>query len=195
MLLLTLTVSLRPLKPPPCNSSNAEECDNPVKGFRLIIFFVSLYIIAVGTGGRKANISCLGANQFDIFEPKEQAQKLSFFNWWTFAMLLGALFSSTFLVYIQENISWSIGYTLMTIAIGFSTFIFIVGTPYYRHMIPSGSPFTRIVRVLVSAARKWRLSLPNDPKELHEIELRLYFEERKAKINHTNTLRFVIYIF
>ncbi|RVX19343.1 Protein NRT1/ PTR family 5.1 [Vitis vinifera] len=102
--LLTLAVSLPALKPPSCGHGvKDEDCDKRASTFQVAIFYLALYIIAAGTGGTKPNISTMGADQFDDFQPKERIQKLSFFNWWMFSIFFGTLFSNTFLVYIQDT--------------------------------------------------------------------------------------------
>ncbi|KAG1361864.1 putative protein NRT1/ PTR FAMILY 5.1 [Cocos nucifera] len=170
MCLLTMAVSLRSLRPPPCGANtNDPNCNQKATSLQLGVFFFALYILAIGTGGTKPNISTIGADQFDEFDPKERTHKLSFFNWWMFSIFFGTLFANTVLVYIQDNVGWTLGYALPTLGLAISVAIFIAGTPFYRHKRPSGSPFTRMARVLVAAARKWRVTLPNDPKELHEI--------------------------
>ena len=85
MSLLTLAVSLPALKPPSCGPGvKDKDCDKQASTFQVAVFYLALYIIAAGTGGTKANISTMGADQFDDFEPRERVQKLSFFNWWMF---------------------------------------------------------------------------------------------------------------
>ncbi|GJR98383.1 retrotransposon like protein [Tanacetum coccineum] len=49
--------------------------------------------------------------------------------------------------------------------------IFIVGTPTYRDKPSSGSPFDRISKVLVAAARNYNRVVPEDPKELYEVDM------------------------
>nr|XP_010934251.1 protein NRT1/ PTR FAMILY 5.2 [Elaeis guineensis] len=190
MSLLTLTVSLRSLRPPSCGTAQAGDCNRHATPFQVGIFYCSLYIIALGTGGTKPNISTMGADQFDDFEPRERSQKLSFFNWWMFSIFFGTLFSNTFLIYIQDNVGWSVGYGLPTVGLAISILIFLVGTPSYRHKIPSGSPFTRMATVIVAAIRKWDVPLPIDPKELHELDLEEYARAGKFRIKHTTSLRF-----
>ena len=186
--LLTLAVSMSSLKPPPCLEVNKGNCKQASK-LQLAVFFGALYILALGTGGTKPNISTIGADQFDDFHPKEKAQKLSFFNWWMFSIFFGTLFANTGVVYIQDNVGWSLGYGLPTIGLAISILIFVAGTPFYRHKLPSGSPFTRMANVIVAAARNWRLPLPNDPKELHELEFEKYSIERAFRIDSTSSLR------
>ncbi|XP_020259888.1 protein NRT1/ PTR FAMILY 5.2-like [Asparagus officinalis] len=185
--LLTLTVSLKSLRPPPCNSS---DCNSRATPFQVGIFYASLYIIAIGTGGTKPNISTMGADQFDDFEPKERTQKLSFFNWWMFSIFFGSLFANTFLVYIQDNRGFSIGYGIPTLGLGISVVIFLIGTPLYRHKVRTGSPFTQMVQVLVAAIRKWRVPLPADPKDLYELDIEEYEKGGKFRIEHSTSLRF-----
>ncbi|KAI9182421.1 hypothetical protein LWI28_025219 [Acer negundo] len=188
MSLLTLAVSVPALKPPSCGQ---DECNKKASALQIGIFYCALYIIAIGTGGTKPNISTMGADQFDDFEPKERKHKLSFFNWWMFSIFFGTLFSNTFLIYIQDNVGWSLGYGLPTIGLLVSVLVFLVGTPFYRHKLPSGSPFTKIFQVLVAAATNWKESLPNDPKQLHELSLEDYSKSKKIRIDHTPSLRFL----
>ncbi|KAH9764206.1 protein NRT1/ PTR FAMILY 5.2 [Citrus sinensis] len=136
------------------------------------------------------NISTIGADQFDEFEPKEKAHKLSFFNWWMFSIFFGTLFANTVLVYIQDNVGWTLGYGLPTLGLAISIAIFFAGTPFYRHKKPTGSPFTRMAKVIVAAIRKWNVPLPTDPKELYELDLEDYAQKGKYRIDSTQNLRF-----
>ncbi|EXB53513.1 Peptide transporter [Morus notabilis] len=192
MSLLTLAVSVPALKPPSCGHGIKDaDCTKEASHFKKGIFYCALYIIALGTGGTKPNISTMGADQFDDFEPKERAQKLSFFNWWMFSIFFGTLFSNTFLVYIQDNVGWALGYGLPTVGLAVSISVFLVGTKFYRHKLPTGSPLTRIVKVFVATIRNWNLTLPNDPKELYELSLEEYAKSGKFRIDHTPSLRFL----
>ncbi|KAL5561974.1 hypothetical protein UlMin_031721 [Ulmus minor] len=187
MILLTLAVSVPALRPPSC--STTQDCAK-ASSFQVGIFYLALYIIAIGNGGTKPNLSTMGAEQFDDFEPKERKQKLSYFNWWVFGVFFGFLLSETFLVYIQDTVGWSLGYGLPTAGLVIAVLLFLVGTPFYRHKLPSGSPFTKIAKVFVAAMRKWKVPFPNDPKELHELSMVEYANSGKLRIDHTNALRF-----
>ncbi|KAK1267199.1 Peptide transporter PTR3-A [Acorus gramineus] len=191
MCLLTLAVTVPGLKPPPCNPATEANCDKKTSTLQLAVFFAALYILAMGTGGTKPNISTIGADQFDDFNPKERAHKLSFFNWWMFSIFLGTLFANTVLVYIQDNVGWTLGYGLPTLGLMISVAIFMSGTPFYRHKKPSGSPFTMMARVFVAAAKKWRVALPSDPKELHEVDVEVYAKKGRFRIDSTPSLSFL----
>ncbi|WJX84403.1 hypothetical protein P8452_66983 [Trifolium repens] len=191
MCLLTLSVSLPSLRPPECDAGVAFENCPKASPLQKGIFFLALYIIVLGTGGTKPNIATMGADQFDDFDLKEKSHKLSFFNWWYFSILIGVLFSTTFLVYIQDNIGWTLGYGIPTIGLAFSILVFLIGTPYYRHKLPLGSPITRMLQVFVAAARKWKASVPEDAKELHELSMEEYARNGRSRIAHTSFISFL----
>ncbi|KAM0932272.1 putative proton-dependent oligopeptide transporter family, MFS transporter superfamily [Dioscorea sansibarensis] len=188
MCLLVIAVSIPSLRPPPCATPTT--C-KPATTTQLAIFFSGLYILALGTSGTKPNISTIGADQFDDFDPNERTHKLSFFNWWTFSIFLGTLFANTVLVYLQDNVGWSLGYGIPLLGLVVSVFIFLLGTPFYRHKVPQGSPFTRMARVVVASLRKWRVVVPSDPKDLHELDLEEYAKKAKTRIDSTDSLRFL----
>ncbi|XP_052207344.1 protein NRT1/ PTR FAMILY 5.2-like isoform X2 [Diospyros lotus] len=192
MSVLTLAVSVPGLKPPQCSAAAVQSGDcKKASTLQRAVFYGALYTLAVGTGGTKPNISTIGADQFDEFEPKEKAHKLSFFNWWMFSIFTGTLFANTVLVYIQDNVGWTLGYGLPTAGLAVSILIFLAGTPFYRHRVPTGSPFTRMAKVIVAAARKWKVPVPGDPKELFELNLEGYAKKGKFRIDSTPTLRFL----
>lgn len=190
MSLLTLAVSVPRLKPPHCTDPSGMNCER-ANTLQLAVFFGALYTLAIGTGGTKPNISTIGADQFDEYDPKEKLQKLSFFNWWMFSIFLGTLFANTVLVWIQDNVGWTLGYGLPTIGLVISIMIFLAGTPFYRHKVPTGSPFTRMAQVIIAALRKWKVSVPTDPKELYELDLEVYARTGKVRIDSTPSWRFL----
>ncbi|XP_011628184.1 protein NRT1/ PTR FAMILY 5.2 [Amborella trichopoda] len=179
MCLLTLVVSIPALRPPACNSNN-QDCTAgfalPAYTFQIGIFYCTQYVLAVGTGGTKPNNSTMGADQFDESHPKERKQKLSFFNWWMFSIFFRTLFANTFLVYIQDNV-------------GLCARLYQWQDSW--HKLPSGSPFTSMLRALVEASQKWDVKAPDDSKEIHELDAAYYAMKGSCRIDLTPTLRFL----
>jgi hypothetical protein len=105
---------------------------------------------------------------------------LPFFNWWYFSVFFKTLFANTFLVWVQDNVGWTLGYALPTLGLAISISIFLAGTPFYR-----------MAKVVVAAIRKWRVRIPNDPKELYELDLEEYAKKGKFRIDSTPTLKYV----
>ncbi|GMH05051.1 hypothetical protein Nepgr_006891 [Nepenthes gracilis] len=187
MVLLTTTVSVKSTKPTctngVCNKASASQ---------IALFYAALYIIAVGAGGTKPNISTFGADQFDDFNSHEKELKVSFFNWWMFSAFLGALFATLGLVYIQVNLGWGLGYGIPTVGLMLSLLIFYLGTPIYRHKpINSESPAREIVKVVISAFANRRLKVPGEPSQLYELDAHYYLANGKRQIHHTPIFRFM----
>ncbi|GLU16341.1 hypothetical protein SLE2022_327790 [Rubroshorea leprosula] len=140
------------------NSNDITSCAS--RSFQVILFFFSLYLVAVGQGGHKPCVQAFGADQFDGEHPEECKAKSSFFNWWYFCMCGGTLLSLWILNYIQDNLSWALGFGVPCIAMVVALFVFLAGTKSYRYSQKGNekSPFVRIGRVFIVAARNWQTS-------------------------------------
>jgi peptide/histidine transporter 3/4 len=102
MVFLTLSAAIPSLRPPPCPSYPKTLC-RPAYGYQIGMLYVGLYLIALGNGGIKPNVSTLGADQFDESDPNERKHMSNFFNWFYFIISIGSLLSVTVFVYIQVN--------------------------------------------------------------------------------------------
>ncbi|KAJ1689832.1 hypothetical protein LUZ63_013987 [Rhynchospora breviuscula] len=114
-------------------------------------FFLSLYMIALGSGGIKPCVSSFGADQFDDTDPLERPQKGYFFNWFYFSINVGSLISGTILVYIQDNYGWDLGFGIPTLFMAIAIGSFFIGSGIYRFQKPGGSPIIRVCQVIVAA--------------------------------------------
>ncbi|MED6124019.1 hypothetical protein PIB30_055087 [Stylosanthes scabra] len=153
------------------------------------VFFLGIYLIAVGTGGIKPCIWPFGADQFDDTDHKERASKALFFNWNYFTSNIGALIATTILVWTEENVGWGIGYGIAASFIAIGIIVFFLGTRTYRFLRPGGSPITRICQVIVASLHKRKLEVPQDSSLLYETLAENSFVEGSLKLEHTNGLR------
>ncbi|XP_010504249.1 PREDICTED: protein NRT1/ PTR FAMILY 5.4 [Camelina sativa] len=123
------------------------------------VFFMALYVMAVGEGGHKPCVMTFAADQFGEANADEKAAKTSFFNYWYLAIVLSSSIAVLALIFIQERVSWSIGFSIIAGSVGIGITIFLIGIPKYRKQaVPVGSPLTRVAQVIVAALKKWRLS-------------------------------------
>lgn len=131
--LLTASVSFKYLRPPPCiyTSSSCSEATPVQNG----LFFCSLYLIALGTGGHKPCIEAFGADQFDGEDPEENRYRSSFFNWWYFGQCFGALIALSVLLYVEDYIGWGVGFGIPTVAMALALSLFLYGSKFYRHQV------------------------------------------------------------
>ncbi|KAK4256420.1 hypothetical protein QN277_009287 [Acacia crassicarpa] len=152
--MLTLSTTL-----PSCPTTNELKLETKLAScspnMQVILFFFSLYLIAIGQGGHKPCLRAFGADQFDNHHPKESKARSSFFNWWYFTMSAGCLLTLSFLNYIQENLSWVLGFGIPCLVMLLTLVVFLFGTKTYRFQNEGNrkSPFIRIGRVFALAIR------------------------------------------
>lgn len=129
---------------------------------QVYVFFFSLYLVSVGLAGHKPCVQAFGADQFDGNDPVECKAKSSFFNWWYFCMCSGTLLSVTILNYIEDNLSWALGFGIPCVLMVVALVVFLFGTTSYRYSIRGEveSPFGRISRVFVAAIKNFRAAHP-----------------------------------
>ncbi|KDP27339.1 hypothetical protein JCGZ_20271 [Jatropha curcas] len=148
-------------------SPSASDCPNTKNdascspySIQVVLFFFSLYLVALGQGGQKPCIQAFGADQFDGQDPEEQKAKSSFFNWLYFGTCAGILATHLILVYIQDNLNWFLGFGIPCIMMVISLFIFLLGAKTYRYSVKveDRSAFLRIGQVFIAAIRNWRTS-------------------------------------
>ncbi|KAI4297065.1 hypothetical protein L6164_036973 [Bauhinia variegata] len=70
----------------------------------------------------------------------------------------------TVVIYIQESVSWKLGFGIPTACMCCSIIIFFVGSRLYVRVKAEGSIFSGIAQVLVSAYRKRQVKLPGKEK-------------------------------
>lgn len=144
--MLTLQAHLPALHPPKCIIFDPN-CEK-VGGANAALMYISIYLVAFGMAGVKAGVPAHGADQFDENDPKEVLSMSSFFNWFLVSIVIGASFSVTFVVYIQEKVGFGWGFGISTIGMFLGIIVFVAGIPTYRIHVTRGiSPVTEIIQV------------------------------------------------
>ncbi|XP_042062844.1 protein NRT1/ PTR FAMILY 5.10-like isoform X1 [Salvia splendens] len=132
---------------------NASDCSPPLLEF--VGFYLSLYLAAFAEGGMRPCIQAFGADQFDGNDINESKSKSSF-NWWVFAMSAGALPALLILNYIQDNLSWELGFGIPCIVMFVALLLYLLGFLTYRFRLHSDekkNQFVRISRVFMRPTR------------------------------------------
>ncbi|XP_030924468.1 protein NRT1/ PTR FAMILY 5.6 [Quercus lobata] len=163
LILLTLAWFL-----PGLRACESKLCTEPRK-IHEVFFFLAIYLISIGTGGHKPALESFGADQFDDDHTEERKQKMTYFNWWNFALCSGLILGVTVIVYVQDHVNWGVSYIVLAVVMAVSLVIFFMGRPFYRYRAATGSPLTPLFKVLVAAIRKRNLPYPSDPSQLYEI--------------------------
>lgn len=188
MVLLTLSAALPSLKPAPCPASSSLACPS-ASSSQLAVLYLGLYLIALGNGGIKPNVSSMGADQFDESHEKEKKHMSSFFNWYYFIISIGSLLSVTVFVYIQDNVGFGWGFGIPAAVMILAIVVFFFGASLYRYKQPRGSPLTSVVQVVVAAARNRKLKHDDDSVVLYEGPIE--GQRPVEMLAHTDQFRFL----
>ncbi|KAJ9188591.1 hypothetical protein P3X46_003933 [Hevea brasiliensis] len=159
--------------------------------FQIALFYLSVYLIALGNGGYQPNIATFGADQFDEEDPEEGHLKIAFFSYFYLALNLGSLFSNTILGYFEDHGMWALGFWASTGSAVLALVLFLSGTPRYRHFIPKGNPLSRFCQVVVAATRKWKFEMVKNHENMFEIDGKKCSKDEDRKILHTEGFRFL----
>lgn len=144
------------------------------------MFYLSIYLIALGNGGYQPNIATFGADQFDEEHSKEGYSKVAFFSYFYLALNLGSLFSNTILGYFEDEGIWAFGFWVSAGSAFAALVLFLVGTPRYRHFKPCGNPLSRFCQVLVAAWRKLGVQMTSNGEDLYVVD------EEESSTNSNN---------
>ena len=156
LLVIDLTAIVNWLHPPKCGLN--EVCTKPTQ-FQMLFLLSGFALMVIGAGGIRPCNMAFGADQFN---PNSESGKRGihhFVNWYFITLTFAQMVSLTFVVYVQTNISWSIGLAIPTLFMFISVVVFFMGSKIYVKVKAEGSPITSVLRVLVVAFKKRNLTL------------------------------------
>ncbi|KAK4486521.1 hypothetical protein RD792_009204, partial [Penstemon davidsonii] len=187
--LLSISTQISLLKPRGCGDETTK-CGTH-SSWEIGLFYISIYMVALGNGGYQPNIATFGADQFDAEDSKEGYSKVSFFSYFYLALNLGSLFSNTILGYFEDEGMWALGFWASTASAFAALVLFLGGTKRYRHFKPSGNPLSRISQVLVAASKKLTVKMEVEEESLYGAEGSEKTENGARKMLHTNGFKFL----
>ena len=151
---------LDPLKPQPCQNGSSM-CPTPSK-VQFSVLYSGIALASIGVAGTRFTIAAMGANQFD----NSKDQRI-FFNWFAVTLYTSMVFGATVIVYIEENVSWALGYCLCVAVNAIGLAIFLLGRRYYRQVKPQGSPFTNLAHVIIATILKRKFPLSSRAEDYY----------------------------
>ncbi|KAK3427971.1 hypothetical protein EUGRSUZ_F04093 [Eucalyptus grandis] len=196
-ILLSIQAHLQSLKPPKCNMTDAQgsHCEE-ASGYRALIFYVSLCLVALGSGCLKPNIISHGADQFRREDSRQSRRLSTYFNAAYFAFCTGELVALTVLVWVQTDSGMDVGFGVSAAAMVVGLVSLISGILFYKNTPPHGSIFTPIAQVFVAAITKRKQICPSNTDMLHgnkinESNDQVASAAESSNLRHTEKFRFL----
>ncbi|KAM7483265.1 hypothetical protein LguiB_007848 [Lonicera macranthoides] len=188
MLVLALTAAVSKLHPPSCGKEETSICEGPTAG-QMTFLLSGFGLLIIGAAGIRPCNLAFGADQFNPNTESGRRGTNSFFNWYYFTYTFAVMVSMTAIVYVQSNVSWSLGLGIPTILMFLSCALFFAGTKIYVKVVPDGSPLTGVAQVIVAASKKRGLKPPEQPS----VSLFSCVSANKInlKLPHTDQFRFL----
>ena len=146
---------------------------------RQVYFGIALFFLALGTGGIKANVSPFGADQVREQGPGAIQR---FFNWFYWFINIGACFSFTLVVWVQQQESFFLGYAISVFSMFLGILTFLIGRNSYIVHPPGGSNLADAFKVIGLAIRR---KLKKTPKTKGESWLDLAKDSRGGRFSAT----------
>lgn len=192
LLVIDLTAAVKKLHPPHCGEKENETCREATAG-QMAFLLTGFGFLIVGAGGIRPCNLAFGADQFN---PKTESGKRgieSFFNWYFFTFTLAQMISLTLIVYVQSNVSWSLGLAIPAILMFISCALFFMGLKIFVKVKANGSPITSLAQVIVVSIKKRKLKLPEQPW----ISLFAFTSPNSinSKLCYTHQFRYIAFFF
>lgn len=113
-----------------------------------------LALIAIGTGGIKANVAPFGAQQLEGMGP---AMMQKFFNWFYWFINAGSFISYVAVAYVQQNIGFDLGFFIPLISMILAMIFLIAGRNSYIHYPPAGSMISKSLKIIREGFQRRKL--------------------------------------
>lgn len=141
LVLVTVQAHSKHLHPTYCGKSTC------IEGGIAVMLYLSLCLLALGTGGVRGALFALGADQFNDKDPEEAKAIASYFNWIMLSTVLGATIGVSGIVYLSVYRAWYKGFVVSTVGTFVGVVVLVSGKSFYRLRKPGEGPLNRVAQV------------------------------------------------
>uniref|UniRef100_A0A9L0JVZ5 Solute carrier family 15 member 3 n=1 Tax=Equus asinus TaxID=9793 RepID=A0A9L0JVZ5_EQUAS len=137
--------------------------------------YVGLLLLALAASSVRSNLTSFGADQ--VMDLGRHASR-RFFNWFYWSINVGAVLSLLVVAFIQQNISFLLGYSIPVGCVGLAFFIFLFATPIFISKPPTGSQVSSMLKLALQSCCP---RLCCQPSARHSQGTQLLPDERSAQ--------------
>lgn len=160
MVLLWLTTMI-PLSRPMCGQFT-NSCSSPGT-IQLLILHSSFALMSIGAGGIRSSSLAFGVDQLSKRD-EDAGIKQSYFSWYYAGVAVSSLLGLSVVVYIQDNMGWTVGFGVPVILMFIATLSFFLATPFYVMLDAKRNLLCGLAQVLVACYRNRLLQLPQEDR-------------------------------
>ncbi|XP_061367390.1 protein NRT1/ PTR FAMILY 1.2-like [Gastrolobium bilobum] len=183
MILLWLTTMI-PTSRPICNQLTNNGCSSPTT-MQIWILHSSFALMSIGAGGIRSSSLAFGVDQLSKRD-KDAGIKESYFSWYYAAVTVSSLLGLSVVVYIQDNMGWTVGFGVPVILMFIATLSFFLASPFYVMLEAKRNLLSGLAQVIVASYRNRLLQLS------HEDGTGIYHHEKDSiLLMPTEKLRFL----
>ncbi|XP_036151605.1 solute carrier family 15 member 3 [Myotis myotis] len=125
--------------------------------------YVGLLLLALAASSVRSNLTSFGADQ--VMGLGRHANR-RFFNWFYWSINAGAVLSLLVVAFVQQNISFLVGYSLPVGCVGLAFVIFLFATPIFITKPPEGSQVSSMLKLALQncCPRLWCPHAAREPE-------------------------------
>ncbi|NXT56257.1 S15A3 protein, partial [Pluvianellus socialis] len=137
-----------------CSRQRGGTCQGqPPEQYCAPTIYSGLLLVALGASSVRANLTPFGADQ--VRHQGGDATR-RFFNWFYWSINIGATFSLLVVAFVQQNISFLVGYLIPVACLALALLIFLLATPTFVTKSPTGSQVSAMIKLgLQSCGCAW----------------------------------------
>ncbi|XP_060032262.1 solute carrier family 15 member 3 isoform X4 [Erinaceus europaeus] len=122
----------------------------------------ALLLLGLAASSVRSNLPSFGADQ--VMDLGRQTTR-RFFNWFYWSINLGAVLSLLVVAFIQQNISFLLGYSVLVCCLGLAFVLFLFATPIFVTKPPTGSQVSSMLKLAFQSCcpRLWCQRATRDP--------------------------------
>ncbi|XP_036115205.1 solute carrier family 15 member 3 [Molossus molossus] len=125
--------------------------------------YAGLLLLALAASSVRSNLTSFGADQ--VMDLGRHASR-RFFNWFYWSINVGAVLSLLVVSFIQQNISFLVGYSIPVGCVGLAFFVFLFAIPVFITKPPTGSQVSSMLKLALQncCPRLWCQHSARDPQ-------------------------------